>query len=125
MYQTYKKHAEFLFVYIREAHPGSVLNVVKDGKKQLKKIDQTDTLKDRTETAKLTVETLKLTMPTVVDKADNKVNVNYAGWPDRFYIIGVDGRVAYMGGPGPRGFRPLEVEKWLKENVAKNSKGRK
>ena len=52
-----------------------------------------------------------------MDKEDNKVNTAYAGWPDRMYVVGVDGKIAYQGGPGPGGFRPAEVERWLKENV--------
>jgi type I thyroxine 5'-deiodinase len=60
---------------------------------------------------------LKLSLPTVVDREDNRVNVAYAGWPDRLYVIGVDGRIAYKGGPGPAGFRVGEVEQWLKRNA--------
>lgn len=61
--------------------------------------------------------TLKLTMPTIIDREDNKVNTAYAGWPDRLYIVGKDGKLAYVGGPGPGGFRVNQVEQWLKENV--------
>ena len=49
--------------------------------------------------------------------AGGEVNAAYAGWPDRMYVVGTDGRIAYQGGPGPRGFLPAEVEKWLKANV--------
>lgn len=93
------------------------MSVVKDGQTVLEKVAQTTTLDARAETAELCTATLKLTLPTVVDREDNKVNRDYAGWPDRFVIVGKDGRVAYIGGPGPSGFRPNEVEKWLKENT--------
>ncbi len=53
----------------------------------------------------------------VVDKADNKVNKAYAGWPDRLVVVGVDGKIAYLGSPGPGGFKPAEVEAWLKKSV--------
>ena len=56
-------------------------------------------------------------MPVVVDKIDNKVNAAYAAWPDRLAIIGVDGKVAQYGGRGPGGFKPSEIEDWLKKNV--------
>ena len=36
---------------------------------------------------------------------------------------GVDGKIAYYGGPGPGGFKPGEVEKWLKGFV-ENKKSR-
>ena len=78
---------------------------------------QTDSLGKRVETAQMCTATLKLSMPTVVDREDNKVNAAYAGWPDRMYVVGVDGRIAYKGGPGPAGFRPSDVEQWLKKNT--------
>lgn len=59
---------------------------------------------------------LKLTLPAVIDGADNKVNIAYAGWPERLYVVGTDGKIAYKGAQGPKGFKIAEVEKWLKEN---------
>jgi hypothetical protein len=117
LYQTYRDRAEFLLVYIREAHPDSVLWVDQDGGRALQKIEQTDTLDQRVQTAEICVSALKLSMPTVIDGADNTVNRAYSGWPDRLIVVGVDGKIAYYGGPGPRGFRPEEVEAWLKENL--------
>jgi type I thyroxine 5'-deiodinase len=96
-----------------------VLLTVKDGKQTLLKIAQTDTLSSRGNTARMCVETLKLSMPTVLDREDNKVNAAYAGWPDRLYVVGRDGKIAYKGGPGPAGFRPAEVEQWLRKNVGR------
>jgi hypothetical protein len=61
--------------------------------------------------------TLKLNIPTVIDREDNRVNAAYAGWPDRLYVVGIDGRVAYQGGPGPGGFKVGEIEEWLKSNT--------
>jgi len=103
-----------LLVYIREAHPDSVLHTVNDGAEELLKITQTDRLADRTEVAQMCVETLKLSCPTVIDRDDNAVNKAYAGWPDRMVVVGVDGRIAYYGRKGPGGFKPDEVEEWLK-----------
>ncbi len=34
----------------------------------------------------------------------------YAGWPDRLYLVGRDGRITWKGLPGPGGFRPEELE---------------
>ena len=117
LYQSYKDRAEFLLVYIREAHPDSVLFTQNAGTESLLKIVQTNTLVDRTETALMCLETLKLTCPTVIDREDNAVNAAYSGWPDRFYVVDLEGKIAYRGGPGPSGFKPNEVEEWLKENT--------
>lgn len=115
MYQTYKNDVEFLLVYIREAHPDSVLYVQQDGKEVLEKIEQTDTFELRAENANVCATSLNLSIPTVVDKEDNKVNEAYAGWPDRMVVVGVDGKIAYYGARGPQGFKPDEVQRWLKE----------
>ena len=90
---------------------------VKDGREVLTKILQTDALDSRADNAKVCLATLKLSVPTVIDKEDNKVNAAYAGWPDRLYVVGKDGRIAYKGSPGPAGFKPGEVEEWLKKNA--------
>jgi hypothetical protein len=106
-------------VYIREAHPDSVLTVVKDGEEKLEKLTQTLDLKTRLSYAEACTAALKLSTPTVVDREDNMVNAAYSGWPDRFVIVGEDGRVAYVGARGPGGFKPAEVEQWLEKNTKK------
>ena len=37
----------------------------------------------------------------------------FAGWPERIYILGPEGRVLYKGEMGPFGFHPEEAEKAL------------
>jgi type I thyroxine 5'-deiodinase len=73
---------------------------------------------DRSANAKVCLAALKLSIPTVIDREDNKVNTAYSGWPDRLYVVGTDGKIAYAGSPGPSGFKPAEVESWLKKSVA-------
>ena len=119
MYQSYKDRAEFLLVYIREAHPDSVLFTKKDGEEVLEKITQTESLEHRFDNAEVCLLSLNLSIPAVVDREDNAVNTAYAGWPDRLIVVGEDGRLAYIGAQGPAGFKPHEVEAWLKENVKK------
>lgn len=106
-----------MLVYIREAHPDSVLFVPRGGKEVLQKVGQTETAEERAAHAEVCLAALKLSVPTVIDKDDNAVNAAYAGWPDRLYVVGVDGAVAYKGGPGPGGFKTAEVEDWLKKNA--------
>lgn len=118
LYQSYKDRCAFFVIYIREAHPDSLL-LVDDGagEKGLEKIEQTDTLDERRENAAKCLETLDLSIPGLVDGEDNKVNSDYAGWPDRIVIVGRDGAIAYKGGLGPAGFKPDELEDWLKTKL--------
>jgi hypothetical protein len=59
-------------------------------------------------------------MPTVVDGIDNAVASAYGGWPDRLYLVGADGRIAFQGGEGPFGFKPDELERAL-QGVARDA----
>jgi thiol-disulfide isomerase/thioredoxin len=116
LYETWKDKVEFLFIYIREAHPDSILRVEQDGKFTLTKIAQTNDLAQRAYVAQQCTQTLKLSMPTLVDGPDNKVNAAYAGWPNRLVIVAKDGTVAYKE-PVGASFKPLAVEKWLNDHV--------
>ena len=53
---------------------------------------------------------LKLAIPTLVDDMENSTDLKYYALPDRLYLIGRDGHVAYRGGPGPFGFVASELE---------------
>jgi Iodothyronine deiodinase len=59
--------------------------------------------------AKEFVKAFKVTLPVFVDSMDDKVGLAYSGWPDRIYVIDREGKIAYKGDPGPRGFRPVDV----------------
>jgi len=55
--------------------------------------------------------TLKYGIRTVIDEMDDAVSQAYAALPTRLYLIGTDGRVAYAGGLGPRGFKPAALKR--------------
>jgi len=44
----------------------------------------------------------------------------YAGWPERLYVIGTNGKITYAGDMGPMGFDPGSWEEALrkKSNIA-------
>jgi hypothetical protein len=118
LYQTYKGRVDFLLVYIREAHPGSILSVPDGmGGTRLEVLAQTSTIDERLQALRRLIKLRNLTMPAVIDDEESTVKRAYASWPDRLYVIGGDGKVAYKGRPGPFGFRTPEVEQWLRENV--------
>jgi len=57
-------------------------------------------------------------LPTLVDEINDGVGAAYSGWPDRLFLVGTDGRMAFSGGRGPFGFKPellaAAIEKELK-----------
>ncbi len=74
---------------------------------------------ERQQVAGTCVEDLDLPMRALVDGVDDKVGKAYGGWPDRLYLIGLDGKIAYAGEQGPRGFDPAA---WEKAILAEKSK---
>lgn len=103
-------------VYIREAHAidsrspmgGSGAPIVEDAVE----------LWERQATAKTCMTRLALEpIPALVDRMDDAVNQAYRAWPDRLYLIGTDGNVAYQGGPGPFGFDPDALEKAIRAEL--------
>ncbi len=67
------------------------------------------TIAERRKVALEFASQFKFPIPILVDTLDDQVEKAYAGWPDRIYIIDADGRIAYKGQPGPRGFLPAEA----------------
>lgn len=71
------------------------------------------TVGERVAVASTCVANLHVEMTTVVDGIDNGVASAYGGWPDRLYLVGRDGRIAFQGGEGPFGFKPDALERAL------------
>ncbi len=99
-------------VYVREAHPVDGWSSPRD-KEVIGVIRQPRNLLERNEVAGKCCAALSITMPMVVDALDDRVGHAYSGMPDRLYVIDREGRVAYKGGRGPFGFKPVEMEQEL------------
>lgn len=99
----------FVAVYIREAHPleGWILP---ENRRSGIAVHEPTTDDERQVTARTCTSNLKMNMLTVVDGVDNAVADVYGGWPDRLYLVGADGRIAYQGDEGPFGFKPEELD---------------
>ena len=103
-----------MVVYIREAHPSDGWKMPKNEKEGID-FSQPKTAEERGKIAAACKTKLDLSIPFVVDGIDNKVGEAYAGWPDRLYIVDREGKIAYKGGPGPRGFVVSEMAAKLDE----------
>ena len=109
MQKKYKDKVEFFIVYIREAHPTDGRQVGSNVREKIL-VTQPKTIKERTEIAAQMCTKLDISIPTLIDGIDNAVGNAYSGMPDRLYLVGSDGKIAYRGGPGPFGFRPAELQ---------------
>ena len=78
---------------------------------------------ERATVASTCVKDLNLPMPALIDRVDDKVGQAYSGWPDRLYLIGKDGKIAYAGDRGPFGFDPAAWEKAIVAEKKKHAGG--
>jgi len=116
MYRKYRDRAEFLLVYIQEAHPADEWPMADNTAAGID-VNQPRTHDDRVALARRCCDELNLTMPCAIDTPDNAVDNAYAGWPERIFVIDPGGRIVYGGAQGPWGFKPAELEAWLRENT--------
>lgn len=108
---------QFLVVYIREAHALDGPSPLGGGGMPI--VEDPLTTYERRQVARVCMSRLALEeLPAVVDEIDDGVADAYAAHPDRLYLVGRDGRVAYRGGPGPFGFDPDELEAAIARELA-------
>lgn len=103
-------------VYIREAHPTDGWQVPAN-QRQGVLVPTAKTEGDRKDAAKQCMIGLNISLPMLIDGIDDAVERAYSGWPDRIYIVGVDGKVFYKGAPGPAGFKPEDAKRALSSIV--------
>jgi type I thyroxine 5'-deiodinase len=74
---------------------------------------QPKTLQQRVAIANDFMQRFHYPLPFGIDDMNDAANSAYAAWPERIYIVGEDGRIAYAGGIGPFKYRPEEARDWL------------
>jgi hypothetical protein len=112
VYRRYKDRANFLMVYVREAHPTDGWHMESNEKVGVS-LPQPKTYEERVGVAARCQGQIKFGMPFLVDTIDDAVGAAYSGMPSRLYVIDRDGKVAYKSGRGPFGFKPAEMEQAL------------
>jgi hypothetical protein len=112
IFNDYKDHADFLTVYIREAHPTDEWQM-KSNLKEDVCYAQPTTLAQRLAIGNDFTKRFKFPLPFGVDEMSNAANDAYAAWPERLYIVDESGRIAYRGGMGPFHYNTKEVRTWL------------
>lgn len=108
LYERHRDEVAFFIVYIREAHPEDGWVLADNRREEIALADPTS-LDERAAAADACVVRLRTRIPVLLDGVDDAVALAYGGWPDRLYLIGRDGRVAFQGGRGPEGFKPGEL----------------
>jgi hypothetical protein len=119
LYAQHRDDVAFFVVYVREAHPedGWILT---DNRKAGIALADPATSEERQQVAETCAVRLQLSIPVLLDGLDDEVARRYGGWPDRLYLIGRDGRIAFQGGEGPFGFKPDELAAAIEMELARN-----
>lgn len=103
-------------VYIKEAHPVDGRQSRRNEREGIL-IKQPRSLSARKEVAETMCSALKIKLPALVDTMDDATSQAYSALPDRLYLIGRDGRIAYQGARGPRGFKVDELHEKIKATL--------
>jgi Peroxiredoxin len=112
LFERYRDQANFLMVYVREAHPTDGW-AMKANERAGVAVAQPKTLAERAGVCDQFCQRLKATLPVVVDDVGDEVGHAYSGMPARLYLIDRTGKVAYKSGRGPFGFKVGELEQAL------------
>jgi type I thyroxine 5'-deiodinase len=73
------------------------------------KFEDPKKLEERRKLAKQCTEALGLTLPCLVDDMEDTASQSFNAWPERIYVVGTDGKIAFASGPGPWGFKPNDL----------------
>lgn len=108
MYTQNKAKADFYLIYTKEAHAS-------DGTRPNNSISikTHTTIEERSTAASSCLKDLKITIPTLLDDMKDSIATAYASHPDRLFIIGADGKIAFSGEKGPHGFDAAAMKKAL------------
>jgi type I thyroxine 5'-deiodinase len=112
MRRKYADRANFVTLYIKEAHPLDEWQMDSNVTEGVC-YPQPTTSAQRIAVANDFVKRFSYEIPLLIDPIENPANAAYAGWPERFYILDEAGTIVYKGKPGPFGYHPEEVEAWL------------
>jgi type I thyroxine 5'-deiodinase len=114
MYEAFRDRAAFYVVYIAEAHAEDGWQTSSNRAEGVV-IRQHTTLAERRHAAQRCARELGLTIPMLLDSMEDAACRAFSAWPERIYVVGADGRIAYQGGHGPFDFDPDGARAALQE----------
>ena len=107
---------QLLGIYIREAHAEGEDQVPRNLEEGVV-FTQPESADERAEVAAVCMLRYNFSFPMLLDGMDNDAEEKYISWPDRLYLIGRDGKIAYKGGLGPFYFDVDEFEEEIRRHL--------
>ena len=114
LYDRFQDRIEFFVVYVQEAHPTDGWQVDSNIQNRIL-YGQHQSLDEREEAAQSCTIGMHLSIPILVEEMDNSIDEAYGAAPERFYLIGEDGKVVYHGGAGPHFFDLDELDEAIQK----------
>lgn len=108
IYHRFCEQVAFFVIYIQEAHPTDGWQVDSNVQEGVL-YRQHQTFEEREEVAQACSLDLHMPMPVLIEDIDNAIDEAYGAAPERLYLVGADGQVAYHGGAGPHFF---DLDAW-------------
>jgi hypothetical protein len=108
LYHHYRAQVEFFVIYVQEAHPTDGWQTDSNVAEGIL-FRQHQSFAERESVATTCSLDLRLSLPVLIEEMDNAMDEAYGAAPERLYLIGMDGRVAYRGGAGPHFF---DLDAW-------------
>ena len=104
--ELYEKHhgeIDFFWIYAQEARSSDTgLDASKD-KSSLFAVKNHRTLAERQAAAQTCAKTIACEIPVLLDDLNNTVTIRYHAHPTRLFLVGNDGKLSFVGKPGPFG----------------------
>jgi len=118
LYTKYSDKADFWWVYIQEAH-------ATDSRRPSRKVKIAThkTIDDRKKAATGCQAASTLKAPVLLDDMKDSASNAYSAKPERFFILGTEGKITYAGKRGPHGIDLAALEKSLAAQTSKETKG--
>jgi len=116
--QNFSEVADFVTIYIAEAHPAERGHFRVGGEGGNYDIDTHANIADRLNAATTLREEAGEALKgckILVDPMDDRANIAFAALPERLYVV-QDGQIIYQGGLGPFDYKISEVEAFLAKN---------
>jgi len=117
--QNFSEVADFVTIYIAEAHPAERGHFRVGGEGGNYDIDTHANIADRLNAATTLREEAGEALKgckILVDPMDDRANIAFAALPERLYVV-QDGQIVYQGGLGPFDYKISEVEDFLAKNI--------
>lgn len=116
----YDDRMQFVFVYVLEAHPTDGWNTDSNRAENIM-YAQPVSLEERAKVANDWRRAYDFRNPVVLDWPDNRMNADYAGGPERLYVLDASGIVTFKSEQGP--YYDSHLEDWATalENVTRST----